>query len=69
MDKVKGLHSIKDDDVKRLECTEKSMVREMCNATMTDGPTSGEMRRLGVENINGMMRKGRLHWFGCGEIR
>lgn len=35
---------VKDDDVKRLVCTEKSKVHWICSATVTDSQTCEKMR-------------------------
>lgn len=59
---VKPGLSLKEDDVKRLACTEKSMARRMCNATVRVGQTSEELSSgLGNESISGIMRMGRLY--------
>lgn len=49
--------------MKRLECTEKSMVRWMHNSTVK----KGQISELGTENISEVTRTGRLHWCGCVE--
>lgn len=50
----------KNSDVKKLKCTDKSMVRCMWNATMKDGLTNVELRsRLELEHISEVMKTGR----------
>lgn len=39
-------------------------MRRICNAIIRDGPTSEELRNTpGSEDVNEMIRPGRLHWF------
>lgn len=55
--------TVKDDDVMRLECAEKTRVRWMCNTSMRDGPTNEEFRgRFRIGWIKETMRKGGLNW-------
>lgn len=56
--------AIKDDDVKRVECAEKSMETWMCNAAVRNRPSSVEFRRLGPEHNSDMLRTSRLRWLG-----
>lgn len=52
------------DDGKRLECSEKRMLRWMCNATVRDGLTSEKLiSRLGILSISKVMRTDKLFHF------
>lgn len=52
---------LKDDEVKKLEQSENSIVRWMYNASGRDGPISEKMRiRLGGECVSEVMRAGKL---------
>ena len=62
--------AVKVDDTRRLERTEMRMVRWMCGASLNpqrEGnriPSEELRRRLGIECISDVMRRGRLSWFG-----
>ena len=52
-------------DMQRLERVEKMMVRWMCGVTLRDRLSSAELyRRVGVESVADVVRRGRLRWFG-----
>lgn len=54
----------KDDNVKRLKCIEKTMVKWMYNASVRDCQTSEELRlKLRIESISEAIRMCRLCWF------
>jgi len=56
---------MKVEDTRRLERTERSMVRRMCGVTLADRGRSEELyERLGIEGVMGVVSKGRLRWFG-----
>jgi hypothetical protein len=56
---------MKVDDLQRLERTEHMMVRWMCGVSLKNRISSEELtRRLGVEGVTGVVRRGRLRWFG-----
>jgi len=49
----------------KLERTQCAMVRWMCGVTLKDRKSTEELQnRLGIEGIAGVMRRGRLRWFG-----
>ena len=53
------------EDLQRLERTERMMVRWMCGVTLRDKIASVELiRRLGIECVTSVLRRGRLRWFG-----
>ena len=62
--------AVKEEDTRRLERTEMRMARWMCGASLSDRRrgeriSNEECRdRLGIESISGVMRRGRLRWFG-----
>src|SRR5450755_4055524 len=52
-------------DMERLERTENSMVRWMCGVTVKDMIQTVELRkRLGIEGVSNVVRRGRFRWFG-----
>ena len=56
---------MKIDDNKKLERAERMMVRHMCGVTLRDMKSSDELRRkLGIESVTEVVRRGRLRWFG-----
>ena len=56
---------VKVEDMQRLERTERMMIRWMCGASLKDGISSEDLsRRLGVERVADVVRRGRLRWFG-----
>jgi hypothetical protein len=56
---------MKVDDSKRLERTERAMVRRMCGVRLSDRVKSEELyRRLGIEEVREVVKRGRLRWFG-----
>jgi len=56
---------MKVEDTRRLERTERSMVRRMCGVTLADRGRSEELyERLGIEGVMEVVSKGRLRWFG-----
>jgi hypothetical protein len=56
---------VKTEDMQRLERTERMMVRWMCGASLKDRISSDDLnRRLGVEGVADVVRRGRLRWFG-----
>ena len=55
----------KEEDVRRLECTDLWMIRWMCNAMLKDRKSSEELRGcLGLVNIRDIISRNRLRWFG-----
>jgi len=57
--------AMKVDDTRRLERTERMMVRWMCGVTLKNRVASVDLyRRLGVEEVDDVVRRGRLRWFG-----
>jgi hypothetical protein len=61
---------VKVEDERRLERTERMMVRWMCGVSLKDRCKSDELRnRLGIEDIVDVVRKSRLRWFGHVERR
>ena len=56
---------MKVEDMQRLERTERMMVRWMCGVTLKNRISNKDLnRRLGVEGIADVVRRGRLRWFG-----
>ena len=56
---------MKGEDMQRLERTERMMVRWMCGVSLRERKSSSELnRRLGVEGVADVVRRGRLRWFG-----
>lgn len=56
---------MKVEDAKRLERTERSMVRRMCGVTLSDRIKSEELiKRLDIECVTEVVSRGRLRWFG-----
>ena len=56
---------MKVEDTRRLERTERSMVRRMCGVTLADRGRSEELyERLGIEGVMEVLSKGRFRWFG-----
>ena len=52
-------------DMQRLERTERMMVRWMCGVTLKNRISSAELnKRLDLENVTDVVRRGRLRWFG-----
>ena len=55
---------MKIEDQRRLERTERMMVRSMCGVTLRDRVKSVDLyERLGVSEVAEVMRRGRLRWF------
>jgi hypothetical protein len=53
------------EDLQRLVRAERMMVRWMCGVTLRDKIASAELgRRLGIECVTDVLRRGRLRWFG-----
>ena len=53
------------EDMRRLERTERLMVRLMCGVTLKDKKCSEELLdHLGIESVLDVVRRGRLRWFG-----
>ena len=56
---------VKEEDVQRLERTERMMVRWMCGVSLKNRISSGELNeRLGIVGVVEVVRRGRLRWFG-----
>ena len=61
---------VKEEDVRRLRCTEMRMVRWMCGESLNDKLggiriANEDLRsRMGLECISNVLRRGRLRWFG-----
>ena len=57
-------------DESKLEINDMRMIRRICRAKLTDRIYSEEYRkRLGLEDINSVLKKRRLRWFGHVERR
>ena len=57
--------AMKMEDTHRLERAERMMVRWMCGVNLKDRISSEELnKRLGVERVADVVRRGRLRWFG-----
>ena len=57
--------AVKAEEEQRMERNENVMLRWMCGVTLKDKiPTVELRRRLGVESVVEVMRRGRLRWFG-----
>ena len=53
------------EELRRLERTERMMIRWMCGVTLKDRCKSEELRkRLDIEDVTDVVRKSRLRWFG-----
>ena len=53
------------EDMQRLQRAKRMMVRWMCGVTLKDRIASEELlRRVGVESVSLLVRRGRLRWFG-----
>ena len=51
-----------------IERTERMMIRWMCGVKLRDRNTNAELlSRLGIESVSGVVRRGRLRWFGHAE--
>src|SRR5207244_6869341 len=60
----------KDEDMKRLERTQNWMMRWMCGVQLKSRVKIEEMRRrLEVEGVLDVIRRGRLRWFGHVECK
>lgn len=56
---------MKMEDLQRLERTERMMVRWMCGVNLKDRISSEDLnRRLSVDSVTDVVRRGRLRWFG-----
>ena len=56
---------VKVEDVRRLERTERTMVRWMCGVRLQDRCSSDQLlQRLSIEGVEEVMRRGRLRWLG-----
>lgn len=56
---------MKMEDLQRLERTERMMVRWMCGVNLKDRTSSEDLnRRLSVDSVTDVVRRGRLRWFG-----
>jgi hypothetical protein len=56
---------MKVEDSRRLERTERAMVRRMCGVKLAEKVSSVELsKRVGVEGVLDVLRRGRLRWFG-----
>ena len=56
---------MKVEDSKRLERTERAMVRRMCGVKLSDRVKSEDLYgRLGIESVTEVIRASRLRWFG-----
>ena len=57
--------AVKVDDMRRLERTERFMIRWMCGVSLRQRRTTRELLdSLGVEAVETVVRRGRLGWFG-----
>ena len=62
--------ALKKEDVKRLQGTERRMIRMMCGKTLMYKCRSEELRKqVGVKDIEEYLREHRLRWFGHVERR
>jgi hypothetical protein len=56
---------VKENDVGRLVRTERAMVRRMCGVRLSQRISSEVLhKRVGVEKVEDVVRRGRLRWFG-----
>jgi hypothetical protein len=56
---------VKTEDMQRMERTERMMIRWMCGVSLKNRIASVELyRRLDVEEVSEVVRRGRLRWFG-----
>jgi hypothetical protein len=56
---------MKVEDTRRLERTERMMVRHMCGVSLKDRKSMEDLRgRLKIESISDVIRRNRLRWFG-----
>ena len=61
---------MKKDDMQRLVRTENTMIRWMSGVTLKDRRPSEKLRlKLGIEGVDGVIRRGRLKWFGHVECK
>jgi len=52
-------------NMQRLERAERSMVRRICDVTLKDRKSNQELLdRLGVDDVQSVVRRSRLRWFG-----
>ena len=57
--------AVRVEEEQRMERNENVMLRWMCEVTLRDKvPTAELRRRLGIEGVVKVMRRGRLRWFG-----
>ena len=57
--------AVRVEEEQRMERNENVMLRWMCGVTLRDKvPTVELRRRLGIEGVVEVMRRGRLRWFG-----
>ena len=57
--------AVKDEDLDRLDRNDMRMIRWMCNTSLKDRKSSGELRsRLGIHSIRDVIQARRLRWFG-----
>jgi hypothetical protein len=57
--------AVRVEDMQRLERTERMMVRWMCGVSLKNKVPSVELnRRLDIESVTDVVRRGRLRWFG-----
>ena len=55
----------KEEDIRRIERADLSMIRWMCNKSLRDRKASAELReRLGLLSIKEVISRNRLRWFG-----
>ena len=57
--------AVKEEDLDRLDRNDMRMIRWMCNTSLKDRKSSGELRsRLGIHSIRDVIQARRLRWFG-----
>ena len=57
--------AVKEEDLDRLDWNDMRMIRWMCNTSLKDRKSSGELRsRLGIHSIRDVIQARRLRWFG-----
>ena len=57
--------AVRVEEEQRMERNENAVLRWMCGVTLRDKvPTVELRRRLGIEGVVEVMRRGRLRWFG-----
>ena len=57
--------SMRAEEMRRMERTERMMIRWMCGVTLKDRCKGEELRKsLEIEDVTAVVRRSRLGWFG-----